>query len=273
MIDPARGSRSMSSARRIDQYDASQLFGLAVAARDGDIGKVHDLYFDDDAWALRYFVIDTGGWLTGRKVLLSPHAVERVVLGERLYVDLNRDQIEQSPDFDNDKPVSRQYESSYYAYYGYPNYWLGPYAWGLSLYPGPTAQRPAHEAAVDEIEVRRLAQERERSDPHLRSVREVRGYHIEATDGALGHIESFLVDARSWEIEGIVIDTRNWLPGRKVLVAPHWMVGIEWAARTVAVDLDKERVRNSPPYSPDAPVNRGYEERLYDFYGRPAYWT
>ena len=51
------------------------LLGDTVVANDGDIGKVHDFYFHDDTWIIRYLVVDTGHWLPGRKVLITPSAL------------------------------------------------------------------------------------------------------------------------------------------------------------------------------------------------------
>jgi len=68
------------------------------------------------------------------------------------------------------------------------------------------------------------------------------------------------------------VDTRNWLPGKKVLVSPGWIERVSWADRKVYVELTREIIKESPEYDPSAPVNRRYEERLYDYYGRPRYW-
>ena len=97
------------------------------------------------------------------------------------------------------------------------------------------------------------------SDPHLRSTREVIGYHIQARDGETGHLEDLIVDDESWFIRYLVIDTRNWLPGRKVLVAPAWAEQVDWVARKIHLDLSRETIRNSPKYDPSMPVNREYE--------------
>jgi hypothetical protein len=110
------------------------------------------------------------------------------------------------------------------------------------------------------------------SDPHLRSTREVIGYHIQARDGEIGHVEDLIVEDEIWFIRYLVIDTRNWLPGRKVLVAPAWAEQVNWVERRVYLDLSRETVKNSPEFDPSMPVNREYEVRLYDYYGRPKYW-
>ena len=109
-------------------------------------------------------------------------------------------------------------------------------------------------------------------DPHLRSVREVSGYHLAATDGELGHVEDFILDDETWSIRYVVIDTRNWLPGRQVLISPSWVREVDWGLRKVSVDMTKQQVKDSPEYDPKMPINREYEARLYDFYGRTRYW-
>ena len=103
-----------------------ELYGDKLAALDGDIGRVKDFYFDDENWVIRYLVADTGSWLTGRLVLLSPHAFGKLDQHEKtLHVKLRRQQIQDSPSIDLHKPVSRQYETEYYGYYGWPTYWEG----------------------------------------------------------------------------------------------------------------------------------------------------
>ena len=74
-----------------------------------------DFYFDDQSWAVRYVVADTGSWLSGRQVLLSPHSFGNFhQAGKILTVNLTRKQIESSPVIESHKPVSRQYEEEYY---------------------------------------------------------------------------------------------------------------------------------------------------------------
>ena len=109
-----------------------QLYGDKLGALDGEIGHVKDFYFDDQSWAVRYLVADTGSWLSGRKVLISPHALGSFEqAGKVLRVNLTRKQIENSPPIESHKPVSRQYEEDYYRYYGWPYYWQGDGLWGL----------------------------------------------------------------------------------------------------------------------------------------------
>jgi hypothetical protein len=241
---------------------ASHLIGYSIAAEDGHLGKTGDLLFDDRYWVVRYLVAETGSWLQGRRVLLARASLGQPDWQSRAFpVALTKQQVEDSPEIQEDEPVSRQHEARLHAYYGWAPYWHAP-SFPTDL-PVAAAPVPPPEDKDDEGES---------GDPHLRSVKEVTGYHCEATDGELGHVEDFVVDDDTWLVRYVVVDTRNWLPGKKVLVAPQWFSGIRWTDRQVSVDLTREQIKNSPTYDPGAPVNREYEERLYDFYGRPGYW-
>jgi hypothetical protein len=212
--------------------DTQELYGNKLAALDGDIGHVKDLYFDDENWVVRYLVADTGSWLTGRLVLLSPHAFGKLDQHEKiLHVNLRKIQVQNSPSIDLHKPVSRQYETEYYGYYGWPTYWEGDSMWGLGGYPA--ALPPTKE----EVEVRR--QYHHRDDKHLRSTQAVTGYQIEATDGTIGHVTGFLVDERSWEIRELVVEAGHWYAGQRILISPSRVERISYEESKVYVDLSK----------------------------------
>lgn len=256
---------------------ASELKGYTIRASDGDIGEVMQFYFDDEKWTIRYLVADTGGWLMGRKVLISPAALGRVDWNSRtLGVNMTKERVENSPSIDTDRPVSRQHESAYYDYYGYPYYWSGPYVWGPVAYPvyPPIAPGAAPGAAGAPSTVdRELAAARQSEDVHLRSTMEVTNYYIEASDGDIGHVEDFLIDDESWTIRYIVIDTRNWWPGKKVLVSPEWIRSVSWSDARVHIDLPRDKIKNGPEYDPSLPLTRDYETQLHKHYGRSEYWN
>jgi hypothetical protein len=114
----------------------------------------------------------------------------------------------------------------------------------------------------------------EKGVTHLRSTKEIIGYHVGAKDDEIGHVDDFIAeDEKSWNIRYIVLDTRNWLPGKKVLISPQWAKEISWTFKKIFVDLLKEIIKNSPEYDPSEPVNREYENILYDYYGKPKYWS
>jgi uncharacterized protein YrrD len=247
--------------------------GHTIRASDGAIGSLHDVYFDDQSTLIRYFVVDTGTWLPGRRVLLAPAAVGGIDAGRReIVTGLSRRQVEDSPSVDSERPVSRQQELALHSYYGWDPYWTAPpLAGGFTPYWGPampSAYPPPGEARIAE-EV--AAREREHADPHLRSAREVEGYYVAARDGDIGHVEDFLIDDRDWAIHLLAIDTRNWLPGRKVVISPSWLRAIDWGERKIEVDLTRQEIKDSPEYDPALVPDESYLERLAAHYGRPGY--
>jgi hypothetical protein len=188
--------------------------------------------------------------------------------GERVHVDLTREQVEHSPDIDTHRPVSRQHELSLLQHYGFPSYWYGPYSWGPAMLPTP--EIPVPEGVTEEVMAR--AEQDNLEDAHLHSTSDTLGYDIQARDGAIGHLDDFLVDERSWTIRWLVVDTRNWLPGKHVLVAPEWVEDVSWTEGAVRVGLTREQIQSAPPYDRTRPVDRDYEHRLFAHYGRPRYW-
>jgi len=252
----------------------SELKGCTIGALDGEIGKIEELFFDDEAWGIRYLVVDTGTWLTGRDILISPFSVKRADFGTRVIeVSLTREQVKNSPPVDTHKPVSRQHERDYLGYYGYPPYWEGSYLWGLTAVPLVFAGEPVPPVSPVQRELAAREETEQAEDSRLRSTDDVKGYHIQAIDDSIGHVEDFLFDDEVWAIRYLVVDTTNWWPGgRRVLVASQWISSIEWPDRKVYTKLTRDQVKRSPEYDDTAVVNRDYEARLHDFYGRPGYW-
>ena len=109
-------------------------------------------------------------------------------------------------------------------------------------------------------------------DAHLRSDEEVRGYHVQGSDEAIGHIEDFIVDDETWQVRYLVVNTRNWWFGKHVLVAPQWASRISWEENKVYIDLSRQTIKDSPEWNPSSAINREYDRRLHDHYGRSAYW-
>jgi uncharacterized protein YrrD len=242
---------------------AKTLEGFKLNSFNGEIGQVKEFYFDDQHWTIRYLVADTGDWLTGRQVLISPY-----VLGdpdqEKQYITvyLTKEQIENSPSLDSSKPVSQQFEMDYYVYYGYPMYWGGSYMWGAY----PYIQR-------DREQWSKSSPAEKKEDPNLRSTREVSGYHIQATDGEIGHVEDFIIDYETWAIRYLIVDTVNWWPGKKVLLSPQWIERVSWDESKVFINLPREIIQRSPEYIQDTVLMRDYETRLHQHYNRQGYWV
>ncbi len=252
------------------------IYGYKIHVLDGELGKVHDFFFDDEKWVIRYLVAETGSWLNKRKVLISTHSLGKPDWASfTFFVNLKKEQVENSPPVDIDKPVSRRYEEKLHSHFGWPVYWAG------TLAPGPPPISPAYPPIksrekkepmttdkFSDVQTPETPEEKTR----IRSMKEVTGYYIGAKDGEIGHADDFIVNDDDWGIYYMVVDTRNWLPGRKVLVSRSWIEDIIWQDRKIFVDLRRDAIKKSPEFNPSEPVNREYEARLYDYYGRPKYW-
>lgn len=244
------------------------LISYPVHATDGKLGSAKDALFDDRFWTLRYLVVDTGKWLPGRKVLVSPLHLRQPEVGlpkHRFPVDLTKEQIENCPELDADAPVSRQYEEEFARYYNHDFYWIGPHAFGDAGMRYAAAEPTAN---VDE-QIRHTRRVRQIEDSHLRSAREVMGYRIDALDDEFGHVEDFIMDDETWMFRLLVVDSRNWLPGKKFLVDINWIQDLDWPGEKASVRLKREKIESAPEYDPHELVNEDYLNNLYDYYGHP----
>lgn len=219
-----------------------KLSGDKLGASDGDLGHVKDFYFDDLNWAVRYVVADTGNWLPGRQVLLAPHAFGNFpAAGKVLAINLTRRQIENAPPIDSHKPVSRQYEEEYYRYFGWPYYWQGDGLWGMSGFP----VLPSSAKLFPDERDATMTPPPKRADAHLRSTEAVNGYHLQATDGIIGHVADFLMDDRSWAIGQIVVKTGHRFSGKEVSLPVSSVNRISYEKSTVFVNLTMAAVEQS----------------------------
>ncbi len=243
---------------------AKELEGYTVTATDGDIGTVRDIYFNDAHWTIRYLIVDTSGfWQEAHQVLISPLAFQNVEWAtQRFHLSITGERVKNSPRAELDRPVSLQFEQTYFQYYNWPYYWGKEGLWGDWSAPKELAQGAWVTPQPSQAKY----------DHHLRSVKEVVGYRIAGSDEEIGHVQDLIVDDQTWAIRYLVVDTTTWWSGKSVLMAPHWIERISWEEKTVYLGLPRETIKNAPQWQPGSPVDRDYELRLYDFYGRPAYW-
>lgn len=230
-----------------------------VEAPDGVVGKVHDFLFDDRKWKIQFLVVDVGTLLPGRKVLVPYDELNAPNWeAKRFFLDEEKGKIENGPALEEHEPVSQQYQTNLYSYFGWTPYW------GVGApYSMVGAQAP----------VLPVEDEKTEGDPHLRSCDEVSGYHIVAQDGKIGHVEDFLVDDADWKIRYLEVDTRNWLPGKHVILSPQWATLVdENEGELSMIRLTREQIKESPEYDPTLTVDRAYELALHQYYGVDPYW-
>jgi sporulation protein YlmC with PRC-barrel domain len=223
------------------QRTIRNLIGNNLDATDGEIGEVEDFYFDDETWTIRYLVVKTGNWLSGRKVLISPDAMLQFSWGSGIFpVALTMEQVRKSPDIDTEKPVSRQEEEKLTNYYPWQPYWRTGFYPG-SLWGVIQSTPVLNPASIGEPATIRRSKE----ELHLRSCQKVTRYHIHALDGDIGHLNDFVLDDQTWQISYLIVDTHNWIGGKKVLVAVRHIKGVQWGNSKVAVDITVETIKNS----------------------------
>jgi hypothetical protein len=241
----------------------NNLIGYSIKALDGELGKVNEFFFDDFTWSIRYLVVDTGNWLSERKVLIPHRALGITDWNSKIFhVKLTMDQVRKSPDIDTKKTVSRQHEEKLFEHYAFPIYW------GDGFYPSPLGMVPLtpmidmNKGVVENDS----AKQKKHEDPHLRSTMVVKGYYIHANDGEIGHVADFIIDDDKWNLCYFMVDTHNWLPGRKVLIMPSWIDHIDWGESKVYVDVSREFIKNSPEFDTTQPISKDYETELLNFY-------
>ena len=244
------------------------LQGFSLKETDGELGKVVEFYFDDYSWTIRYLVVETGSWLSKRKVLISPKALQKPDWGDREFpVNLTKDQIENSPDIDTDKPVSRQQEEDLSSYYPWGIYWgnepdehgagifgMMPSALAAEVFRENVVEQPVHDTS--------------NNDPHLRSTKAIIGYNIHATDGEIGTVVDYLIDDSNWKIIFLVVETGSFLDSRKIVLSVQWIKELNWENSNVVVNLTTNSIKDSPEFDDSEPINEAYEKSLYDYYGK-----
>lgn len=244
------------------------LEGYTIGATDGEAGEVKDLYFDDEAWVIRYLLVETGSWLSSRNVLISPRSIQQPEWESRnLPTDVNKQHIEKSPHIDADQPISRQHEIQHLSYYGYSSYWSGP-----GPVPDEWSQPGIDEGQAVQQQAKQTPLPHQDNDLRLRSCKAIMGYHIKALDGEIGHVESLLINEDTWAVQYLVVNTSNWWLGHCVVIAPEWIDEVSWQDKTISMDLERAAVRASPAYDPSQQLSRESEEKLYGHYERIGYW-
>jgi uncharacterized protein YrrD len=244
--------------------------GYWMGAVDGRMGEVKDFYFDDQAWTIRYVVVDTGRWLPGRDVLISPAALKTVEWEEGiLHTDLTKEQIGNAPSIRADEPVSRQYETDLARYFSWPAYWQS-----ADQEDASTAYLAASGTREQQEQVSRLAVRNPppEGDPHLRSMHTLVGYTLFADGQDAGQLDDFVIDEQGWIVRYLVANVGSWWAGEKVLVVPHWLDEVDWENRQVRFAASRETISNAPRVDLSQPISREYEDQLHAYYGQARYW-
>lgn len=226
---------------------ATDLTDYNIDATDGEMGKIKDLYFDDDKWAVRYAVVDTRKWLPSKRVLLSPSGFERLdPERKRVEVKYDKDKVRHSPTVPEDTAITPETEISLAGYYGWNRYWMGNMMWGVQ-------DRPItdfHQISADEEMLREeFNMQENRTKYNLRSVGESLNYRVHGNDGKLGKVVDLVVSNDNWKISYIVIH----LDGKPIgdhlyTIDPDRIQSVDWFEGDIYVDYKVEELKEHNSY-------------------------
>jgi hypothetical protein len=234
-------------------HSSEELFGRRLHATDGEIGEIRNFYFDDQAWALRYFVVETSPWFNSRQVLIAPECFLNIDWrSNSIPVNLTRDQVKNSPGIDTQETVTRQQEESIIRHYGWTSYWT---VRALDRQPEAAIEGGLHTAVAEE-------------PSHLRDDREVVGYAVRSKTEETGRLERFILDDTCWQIRYLTVDLGLRIPGKRVLVPPELIDRVDWNNTRIDVRLSTDQLLQAPAYIPGTPVTRDDEDRLCGYYYR-----
>lgn len=235
------------------------LIGFSLSTKDGEIGKVKDLYFDDHTWTIRYLVVETANWLFGRKVLIAPLAILKTLKDSRtLVVDMTKEQVKHSPDIDTDKPVSRQSEADLYKHYSWP---YGSAGMG---YPTIAMLKDAGERTND----RDVTEQH--FDKHLRSYKHITDYKIYNKEGVVGECEDFFLNTNNWSLPYLILQTAESKLKKKSFIPTNKVISIQLDTKIILIDVSIKLLKKSLKIDPGEFLTEEQKQKLFKDFNGPV---
>ncbi len=224
---------------------------------DGELGKAKEFHFDTQCWIVRYLIAETGSWLAGRKILISPHAMDSIRREDQhIFIDLNKNQIKDAPLLYNNHPISREFEEENCRYYDWPIYWHSQ-----SFGEQQPRLRNRNYDQWNECKHDNIV-----CDIRLRSTLEINDFHIQTLDNDIGHIEDFIIDDAAWVIRYLIVSIRSGWPEYRVLIPPQWINRISDTEGKVFVSFNRESFDQMQEYTEESLLNLNYETELCSNY-------
>lgn len=249
---------------------ASNIENYNLQATDGELGKVKNWYLDDLNWIIRYAAVDTRKWLPGRKVLISPSAIQTIDAdNEEVRVRHDKDTVRDSPPLDETESINNDHEISLNEYYGWAPYWHGTDLWGQTSQPMLEEFRGGQtELTTDKIE--EISREREYT---LRETDDIKNnFTVFARKEQLGVVDDLLIDEENWKVRYLVIRVENEGEETHHLLSPDWISAADWQNSTLTFDISAEDIRKGPDYRNKPEISRQEEKEMYEHYYRAPYW-
>jgi len=105
----------------------------------------------------------------------------------------------------------------------------------------------------------------------LRRASELHGWAIGTRDGDIGHVADVYLDDHRWAVRYLVVDTGQWLPGKRVLILPRLVSGVDPVGRKLQTALTRRQVKLGPDPDRARPVSRQHETELRHCYEFPSF--
>ncbi|MFG6116356.1 PRC-barrel domain-containing protein [Halobacillus sp. MO56] len=258
-------------------YLASTLETYNIQAVDGELGKLKDLYFDDNKWAIRYLVADTRKWLPGKKVVVSPSGMETVKTEEKvIHVKNKKEDIRDNATLEEKQEFSYDKEVELSDTFGWKQYWSGEFLWGGYLTPLDPMEEPVRTAEPARTEKPPINDNVHGSNHKLRSIENIKGEFqhavVHGDNGKIGYIKDILIDDETWRIRYFIVDTSEWSTNESVLISPDWLQSVDWVDNDFYIDLKLETIEDGPNYKKEQQVTEELEEEVYRKYRKEPYW-
>jgi uncharacterized protein YrrD len=243
----------------------------AISGSDGELGKIKDMYFDDSSWTVRYLVVDTGSWLTGRRVLLSPESITHIDhLNRIVNVGLSRDRIAEAPSVDAHVPVTRHATLAVDQFYGWHHTWI---TGGLIDFQVPTANYGPLVTPPEMPEEVRAAWDARRSlDPNLQSLADVHGYSVEAADDEhkLARFQDAIINEATWRIPYVVVDVGTWFTDKHAIVPVHRVRHLDANRRRTVLDMPAAVFEAAPKFDGVDTLDERQESAVIAYFAEDA---
>lgn len=209
-----------------------------IRAINDSIGKIETFLFDDDG-TFRFFVIHTGKWFEGMRLLLPPLAIKDIDTENSIItISFSKNELKNMPTIDNYPPVSRIEKQKV----------MREFNRDLTCYWAPFSNICNYQSSEEESNtIKDDSHNSSDIDSNVRSTEEIIGYRVQASDGEIGHIKDIIGEDDSWTIQYFIIDTRKWLTGELALVPFSWIEKISWHDKTIYFNANKERIKTVLP--------------------------
>ena len=226
---------------------ANYLIGSRVHGSDGGSGHVHDLYFDEHSWGVRHVVVDTGYWLAGRHVVVSPQSIVSVNWSRREFETLLTGE-----NTDGSHAVKRLPAASSEHHMTLDEYFNVLFFWTSGDLVSPVASTVAGSDGC-------LA-----DNSYLHSVRGVLNYSVRAADAEVGHVRDVVIDDQSWAVNAILVDRRRQLSSDRLIIPSGSVESISWPELSMRVRPTMEDAHGSHRPGEDTGRRVRIDRRLRD---------